>query len=53
MGFHYGYEKKKFDKEWTRLEQEYRAAGMSDTQIAAMREYDLSLIHISLSGRTL
>ncbi len=40
MGFHYGYEKKKFDKEWTRLEQEYRAAGMSDTQIAAMREYD-------------
>ena len=42
MGFHYGYEKRKFDKEWTRLEQEYRAAGMSDTQIAAMREYDWS-----------
>ena len=36
------HEKRKFDKEWTRLEQEYRAAGMSDTQIAAMREYDWS-----------
>lgn len=42
MGFHYGYEKKKFDREWTRLEQEYRAAGMNDTQIAAMKEYDWS-----------
>ena len=31
MGFHYGYEKRKFDTEWTRLEQEYRAAGMDDT----------------------
>ena len=28
MGFHYGYEKRKFDAEWTRLEQEYRAAGI-------------------------
>ena len=40
MGFHYGYEKRKFDAEWTRLEQEYRAAGMDDRQIAAMKEYD-------------
>ena len=40
MGFHYGYEKRKFDTEWTRLEQEYRAAGMDDRQIAAMKEYD-------------
>ena len=42
MGFHYGYEKRKFDAEWTRLEQEYRAAGMDDRQIAAMKEYDWS-----------
>ena len=42
MGFHYGYEKKKFDAEWTRLEQEYRAAGMDDRQIAAMKEYGWS-----------
>lgn len=40
MGFHYGYEKRKFDAEWTRLEQEYRAVGMDDRQIAAMKEYD-------------
>ncbi len=40
MGFHYGYEKRKFDAEWTRLEQEYRAAGMNDRQIAVMKEYD-------------
>lgn len=40
MGFHYGYEKRKFDMEWSRLEQEYRAAGMSDEQIADMKEYD-------------
>ena len=42
MGFHYGYEKRKFDAEWTRLEQEYRAASMDDRQIAAMKEYDWS-----------
>lgn len=42
MGFHYGYEKRKFDAEWTRLEHEYRAAGMDDRQIAAMKEYDWS-----------
>ena len=40
MGFHYGYEKKKLETEWTRLKQEYRAAGMDDKQIAAMKEYD-------------
>ena len=40
MGFYYGYEKKKFDKEWNQLEQEYRAAGMSETQIDSMKEYD-------------
>ena len=42
MGFNYGYEKKKFDSRWKRLEVEYCDAGMSEEQIAA-----LSLIHIS------
>ena len=28
MGFNYGREKRKFDKEWERLEAEYTAAGM-------------------------
>ena len=40
MGFHYGIEKRKFDKEWEQLEQEYRTAGMNEAQIAAMKEYD-------------
>ena len=36
----YGYEKKKFDSRWKRLEVEYCDAGMSEEQIAAMKEYD-------------
>ena len=36
MGFNYGYEKKKFDSRWKRLEVEYCDAGMSEEQIAAM-----------------
>ena len=38
MGFHYGYEKRKFDAEWTRLEQEYRAAGISKVQFEFVRQ---------------
>ena len=34
MGFNYGYEKKKFDSRWKRLEVEYCDAGMSEEQIA-------------------
>lgn len=33
MGFNYGYEKKKFDSRWKRLEVEYCDAGMSEEQI--------------------
>lgn len=40
MGFHYGIEKRKFDREWEQMEQEYRTAGMNEEQIAAMKEYD-------------
>ena len=40
MGFHYGIEQRKFDKEWEQMEQEYRTAGMTEEQIVAMREYD-------------
>ena len=40
LGFNYGYEKKKFDSRWKRLEVEYCDAGMSEEQIAAMKEYD-------------
>lgn len=40
MGFYYATEKKKFDKEWEQMELEYRSVGMSDEQIASMKEYD-------------
>ena len=44
MGFNYGYEKKKFDSRWKRLEVEYCDAGMSEEQIAAMKEYDWACV---------
>ena len=40
MGFNYGLEKKKFDKEWEKLRKEYRAAGMEEAAIEAMHEFD-------------
>ena len=53
MGFNYAAEKKKFETLWARLRREYRAAGMSDTAIQKMHDFDwevfkqeLSLIHI-------
>jgi RNA polymerase sigma factor (sigma-70 family) len=43
MGFNYALEKKKFDKEWAKTEEEYIAAGMNCSAIEAMREYDWEL----------
>jgi len=40
MKFNYGLEKKKFDKMWKSLEIEYLNAGMGETAIAEMKEYD-------------
>lgn len=40
MGFNYGLEKKKFDKEWEKLRKEYRAAGMDEAAIEAMYAFD-------------
>lgn len=40
MGFHYFYEKRKFELEWEQLEKEYVAAGMEETAIHLMREFD-------------
>ena len=42
MGFNYGYEKKKFDSRWKRLEVEYCDAGMSE-------ELELSIFVQSLN----
>ena len=40
MGFNYAKEKKKFDKEWKKLQKEYEDAGMSPEAINAMHTYD-------------
>ena len=40
MKFNYQTEKMKFDARWERLTAEYRRAGMTEKQIAAMRSYD-------------
>ena len=40
MGFNYGREKRKFDKEWERLEAEYTAAGMPRNAIECIKAYD-------------
>ena len=40
MGFNYASEKKKFEKEWAMLRQEYKAAGMSETAIQEMHDFD-------------
>ena len=37
MGFNYGREKRKFDKEWERLEAEYTAAGMPRNEYSGLR----------------
>lgn len=40
MGFNYGREKRRFDKEWEQLRKEYAAAGMEEADIARMKEFD-------------
>lgn len=40
MGFNYGREKRRFDKEWELLQKEYVAAGMEEADIARMKEFD-------------
>lgn len=40
MGFNYASEKRKFEKKWAKLWQEYKAAGMSDAEIQEMHDFD-------------
>lgn len=40
MGFHYAREKKKFDAEWAKTAAWYKAEGMPDEDIEAMRRFD-------------
>lgn len=45
MGFNYGFEKKKFEKEWKKLREEYSNSGMSEEDIQKMYEYDLRVFN--------
>lgn len=40
MGFNYGREKRRFDKEWEQLQKEYAAAGMKEADIVRMKKFD-------------
>lgn len=40
MGYNHGLEKKKFDIEWQKNEKLYRELGMTDEQIALIKEFD-------------
>lgn len=51
MRFNYSYEKKKFEQEWAKLENEYKQAGMPDKDIQAMKEFDLK--HFRLNRNTI
>ena len=42
MGFNYGKEKRAFDKEWIFMKEQYVAAGMPDTAIQELYEFDLN-----------
>lgn len=41
--FNYAKEKAEFDRKWTILEKEYRAAGMSEADIQEMHDYDFGI----------
>lgn len=47
MKFNYSYEKKKFEQEWTKLEREYKQAGMSDKDIQTMKEFDMEYFRLN------
>ena len=49
MGFNYGLEKKKFDRQWAIMRKQYEDAGMSIEVIQAMYEYDWSVFNAARS----
>lgn len=40
MGFYYAREKARFDRMWDKLREEYKSAGMADTAIQALYDFD-------------
>lgn len=45
MEFNYGLERKRFEREWNKLRQQYRKAGMDEEAIAEMYAFDLELFN--------
>ena len=43
MGFNYAHEKARFDREWKKTQQTYRAAGINEEAIQEMHDFDWSL----------
>lgn len=52
MGFNYGLEKKKFDRQWATLRIQYESAGMSCEAIQAMYDYDWAVFNAARSYQT-
>ena len=54
MGFNYSQEKLRFDAEWRKLAEEYRAAGFDEAGIQAMHEYDMEhIVEIIVRKKTI
>lgn len=49
MGFNYGLEKKKFNREWDVLRKQYEKAGMSSEAIQEMYDYDWAAFNATRS----
>ena len=46
MAYNHAAEEKKFKKLWNKKEKIYRESGMTDEQIAAIREYDVQMFNL-------
>ena len=45
MEFNYGLERKRFEREWHKLRQQYRKAGMDENAINEMYAFDLEIFN--------
>ena len=45
MEFNYGLERKRFEREWNKLRQQYRKAGMDENAINEMYAFDLEIFN--------
>lgn len=50
MGFNYGLERKRFERQWNKLRQQYIAAGMEEEAIEEMYSFDLAVFNSERSA---